>query len=92
MKNRAIALIVHGLAEHLACYEPLACRLASEKILAFGHDHGTLIFLVSHVIHLVGECGFLLVFYAFLHRLFLSAKVAIENFIFQRLRLIMGLR
>jgi alpha-beta hydrolase superfamily lysophospholipase len=32
-------MLIHGLAEHLGCYEELGCRMAAENFLAFGHDH-----------------------------------------------------
>ena len=33
-------MLIHGLAEHLGCYDELGCRFAAENFLAFGHDHG----------------------------------------------------
>lgn len=33
-------MLIHGLAEHLGCYDELGCRMAAENFLAFGHDHG----------------------------------------------------
>lgn len=36
---RALVIVIHGLAEHLAVYDELAQRLTAENMLAFGHDH-----------------------------------------------------
>ncbi|XP_057369577.1 monoglyceride lipase-like [Daphnia carinata] len=36
---RGLVMLIHGLAEHLGCYDELGCRLAAENFLAFGHDH-----------------------------------------------------
>lgn len=41
---RGLVMLIHGLAEHLGCYDELGCRLATENFLAFGHDHGKPIF------------------------------------------------
>ncbi len=36
---RAILQIVHGMAEHIACYDEMAKRLNREGILVAGHNH-----------------------------------------------------
>jgi len=43
---RGLVMLIHGLAEHLGCYDELGCRLAAENFLAFGHDHRKLLLLL----------------------------------------------
>lgn len=40
-------MLIHGLAEHLGCYDELGSRMSAENFLAFGHDHRKFL-LLSH--------------------------------------------
>ena len=46
---RAIVYVSHGFGEHMGRYEELGQHLATRGILMFGHDHGQLNNVLTHV-------------------------------------------
>ncbi len=53
---RALLYLCHGVTEHTQRYKVLADHLAGNKILVFGHDHGTsMLHAYNYMLAIVGK-------------------------------------